>query len=236
MFFKETPTQLTARAGSLHVQARRDWPPDPDPVDATLTIRPGEPLEVILAGEGPRIIRLHSAHSSVDTGVLRTLSTSEPALVVRPPSGELTFSFASDAERDSVYAALSMTSSCRQAVRSRSADGRLRGGLDRAANYVQPSRGCRFVHGECLLEDRAVVGVFLGRQWAFGHRPKVPEADSETPGYPFRAVMKSRIRGLTALTGALAILAISAPGAGVFAVEAEVLRTASFGCGGRCRR
>ena len=106
LFFKETPTQLTARAGSLHVQARRDWPPEADTVDATLTIRPGEPLEVTLAGEGPRIIRLHSAHSSVDAGVLRTLSTSEPALVVRPPSGELTFTFASDAERDSVYAAL----------------------------------------------------------------------------------------------------------------------------------
>ena len=46
LFFKETPTQLTARAGSLRVQARRDWPPDPDAVDATLTMRPGEPLEV----------------------------------------------------------------------------------------------------------------------------------------------------------------------------------------------
>ena len=106
MFFKETPTELAAGAGSLRVRARRGWPPEQDVVDATLRMRPGEPLEVALDGEGPRTIRLHSALSSVDAGELRTLSNLEPALVVRPPTGELTFSFASDAERDSVYAAL----------------------------------------------------------------------------------------------------------------------------------
>ncbi len=105
-FFKDTPQALAVRAGSIRVKARRDWPPDSEPVDATLTMRPREPLEVQVDGEAPQIVRLHSAHSSVDAGELRTLSTSEPALVVRPATGELTFSFASVAERDAVYAAL----------------------------------------------------------------------------------------------------------------------------------
>jgi len=44
--------------------------------------------------------------------------------------------------------------------------------------------------------------------------------------------MKSRIRGLTALMGALAILAISAPGAGVLALESEGLASPlSFAAG-----
>ena len=61
---------------------------------------------VELPGEAPRIIRLHSAHSGADAGVLRTLSTTEPALVVRPSTGELLFLFATDAARDAVYEAL----------------------------------------------------------------------------------------------------------------------------------
>ena len=105
-FFRETPQSVGVRAASIRARARSEWSAADEWVDATLTIHPGEPLEVELPGEAPRIIRLHSAHSGADAGVLRTLSTTEPALVVRPSTGELLFLFATDAQRDAVYEAL----------------------------------------------------------------------------------------------------------------------------------
>jgi hypothetical protein len=38
--------------------------------------------------------------------VLRTTSTSQPALVVRPSTGELLFTFATNDQRDAVFASL----------------------------------------------------------------------------------------------------------------------------------
>ena len=105
-FFKETPRPVAPLDGTMRARARRDWSVDDEFVDATLTSRPGQPLEVQLAGVGSQTIRLHSVHSGADTGVIRTTSTSEPALVVRPSTGELLFTFATDAERDSVFASL----------------------------------------------------------------------------------------------------------------------------------
>ena len=105
-FFKETPRPVAPLSGSMRAKGRREWSLDDDFLDATLTARQGEPLEVQLAGMAPLSIRLHSAHSGADAGVINTMSTSDPALIVRPPTGELTFVFANDDERDSVYAAL----------------------------------------------------------------------------------------------------------------------------------
>ena len=105
-FFRETATPAGVRDRSIPARAQREWSVDNEWVDARLNIRPGAPVEVQLPGEAPRTIRLHSAHSGADTGVLRTLSTSEPALVVRPSTGQLLFLFATDEERDAVYAAL----------------------------------------------------------------------------------------------------------------------------------
>jgi hypothetical protein len=105
-FFKEAPTPVEVRARAIRARARREFHPDDDWVDATLTTHPGEPVVVHIVGEAPRTIRLHSAHSGADAGVLRTISTSEPALVVRLSTGELLFLFATDEERDAVYVAL----------------------------------------------------------------------------------------------------------------------------------
>ncbi len=105
-FFKETPKTLPVAARVIRTRARREWSADEEWVDATVTIRPGEPVQTQLQGEGPRTIRLHSAHSGADAGVVRTISTSEPALIVRPSTGELLFLFATDEERDAVHTAL----------------------------------------------------------------------------------------------------------------------------------
>lgn len=105
-FFKEAPTLTGVRPRSIRARARREFHPDDDWVDAALTTQPSEAVVVHIAGEAPRTIRLHSAHSGADAGVLRTLSKSEPALVVRLSTGELLFLFATEEERDAVYAAL----------------------------------------------------------------------------------------------------------------------------------
>jgi hypothetical protein len=105
-FFKDTPQPVGVRAASIPARARSEWSADDEWLDATITIRPGEPVAVQLPGEEPRTIRLHSAHSGADAGELRTMSTSEPALVVRPSTGELLFLFSTDAQRDAVHEAL----------------------------------------------------------------------------------------------------------------------------------
>jgi hypothetical protein len=105
-FFKETPAAAGVRWRSIRARVRREFHPDDDWVDATLMTQPGEPVVVHIPGEPPRTIRLHSAHSGADAGVLRTLSSSEPALVVRLSTGELLFLYATEEERDAVYAAL----------------------------------------------------------------------------------------------------------------------------------
>jgi hypothetical protein len=51
-------------------------------------------------------VRLHSAFTNVDVGVVHRLSGSEPALRVRSDKDDLTLAFASVRERDSAFAAL----------------------------------------------------------------------------------------------------------------------------------
>ncbi len=63
--------------------------------------------ELTIGGGQPMPVRLHSAFSAVDVGVLHRLGGSVPALRVKSANDDLTLAFASARERDSAFAALS---------------------------------------------------------------------------------------------------------------------------------
>ncbi len=105
MFFSQAPPIPEPQTMKLQVGVRRDWPPSRQVVPGSLVLQPGAPVELRLPTETQQL-RLHSAHSSVEVGELRRLLDSEPALVVRPATGELTISFASPDDRDAAFAAL----------------------------------------------------------------------------------------------------------------------------------
>jgi hypothetical protein len=75
---------------------------------ATLSFGDAEPGAANLSIAGGRAIpvRLHSAFTAVDVGVLHRLGGAEPALRVRSENDDLTLAFASRRERDSAFAAL----------------------------------------------------------------------------------------------------------------------------------
>jgi hypothetical protein len=106
-FFRDPPLPGATQQRTIDVGVRRGWPPPSDETErGILELRPRAPVELHVPGAAPQILRLHSAHSAADVGELRGLRASVPALVVRPSSGELTFSFASTADRDAAYHAL----------------------------------------------------------------------------------------------------------------------------------
>lgn len=108
MFFRETPPVLKPEAVTLQVGVRREWPSSGGQgqvVPGTLVLQRGAPVELRVATETQQL-RLHSAHSSVESGELRRLFSSEPALILRPATGEVTISFASPDDRDAAFAAL----------------------------------------------------------------------------------------------------------------------------------
>lgn len=106
MFFRQTPRSLEPDTKTLPVSIRRDWPPSASEVEpGSLVLQRGGPAELRVRVEIQQL-RLHSAHSSIDVGELRGLRDSEPVLVVRPSTGELTISFASADDRDAAYASL----------------------------------------------------------------------------------------------------------------------------------
>jgi hypothetical protein len=78
----------------------------PDVVPGELVVKPGESAVLRVPGREPQVLRLHSAHSSVAVGELRRLSRSDPALVMRPASGDLTLTFASVDDRNAAYAVI----------------------------------------------------------------------------------------------------------------------------------
>ena len=67
---------------------------------------PGAPVELRIPGRESQVLRLHSAHSSVQSGELRWLSESVPALLLSPATGELTLTFASNSDRDAAYSVI----------------------------------------------------------------------------------------------------------------------------------
>lgn len=107
-FFRQARPVVKPETVTLEVGVRRDWPLSGgrgQVVPGTLAVRPGAPLELRVADETQQL-RLHSAHSSVESGELRTLSSAEPALILRPATGELTVSFATPDDRDAALGAL----------------------------------------------------------------------------------------------------------------------------------
>jgi len=106
LFFRQGLSAREPESMRVPVGVRREWPPSVGHVvPGTLVSQPGAPVELRVAHDTQQL-RLHSAHSSVEVGELRTLFVSEPALVLRPSTGDLTITFAAAADRDAAFAAL----------------------------------------------------------------------------------------------------------------------------------
>jgi hypothetical protein len=91
-----TASSESGRLGRATIRATLSFTGD-QPGAADLRIGSGRPLPV----------RLHSAFSTVDVGVVHRLSGSAPALRVKAGDDDLTLAFASTRERDAAFAALS---------------------------------------------------------------------------------------------------------------------------------
>lgn len=106
MFFRQTSMMKAPEKKTLQVGVRHEWPPSADKVvPGALALQPGAPVE-LREGTETQQLRLHSAHSSFEVGVLSRLNDSEPALVVRPSTGDLIITFGSFDDRDAAFAAL----------------------------------------------------------------------------------------------------------------------------------
>jgi hypothetical protein len=116
-FFRQVPRLVRPRTTTLPVGVRREWPPSSGPVErGKIVLEPGAPVELRTPTETQQL-RLHSVHSSFEVGELRRLRDSQPVLVVRPASGDLTIYFASVDDRDAAFGALMADTQSRSAVR-----------------------------------------------------------------------------------------------------------------------
>ena len=106
VLFVDAPRPTAAPPRQLAVSVRHGWPPTGASTPGRLDLQPGAPLELRLLGGETRLLRVHSAKSSVEVGRLQWLTGSEPVLVVRAAGGEVTLGFASTDERNGAYAAL----------------------------------------------------------------------------------------------------------------------------------
>jgi len=106
-FFDEKPGRVLPRSATLTVGIRgANETHVGRVVPGTLRLHPGARVMLQTQGTGEQALRLHSAHTSVDTGELRWLSGSQPALRVKQAKGDLDIIFASRDERDAALAAL----------------------------------------------------------------------------------------------------------------------------------
>jgi hypothetical protein len=108
MFVSEAPGPAMSASARLRVVAHgagddsgvRD-------VEGILALKAGvATAELHLPGIAPRQVRLHSAFTNLDVGVLRWLSSSEPALRVLASGDVVTLGFATRRDRDSAFATL----------------------------------------------------------------------------------------------------------------------------------
>ena len=111
VFFGSRSTTAAARESakprSLNVRVRAERElSDAQVVDGVLRLNAEGPVELRTPDFGNQQLRLHSAKTSLEVGELRSLKASQPALIVRPSTGELTISFANAADRDAAVAAL----------------------------------------------------------------------------------------------------------------------------------
>ena len=109
MFSSQAPADALPATSGLRVMVRSESGQlRGTAVPGTLTFSSAEPGAADLAIGGTRTVpvRLHSAFTKVDVGLLHRLSGSEPALRVRSDNDDLTLAFGSTRERDSAFAAL----------------------------------------------------------------------------------------------------------------------------------
>ena len=109
MFASDKPTDAFPATSGLPVVARSESGGlGHAAVPATLSFGSAEPgaADLSISGARPVPVRLHSAFTAVDVGVLHRLGASEPALRVRSEDDDLTLAFGSTRERDSAFAAL----------------------------------------------------------------------------------------------------------------------------------
>jgi hypothetical protein len=107
MFFSEKPKSTIPAPKTWKVNVTDDQPTSARRAQqGDLVFSRGEPVELRVPGQAAQMLRLHSAHTSVEVGALTWLSHSEPAILVRPASGDLSMTFSSREERDAAYAAL----------------------------------------------------------------------------------------------------------------------------------
>lgn len=107
-FFRRVPAHLDSATTTIQVGLRRDWPSsggNGQVVPSSVVLQRGAPVELRTGAENQQV-RLHSAHSGIEAGELHWLFNSEPALILRPSTGELTVTFATSGDRDTAYAAL----------------------------------------------------------------------------------------------------------------------------------
>lgn len=120
MFSDQFPGDVTPATSALRVTVRHEsGGRGRGTVPGTLSFAGAEPgaADLTISGERRVPVRLHSAFTTVDVGVVHRLTGSEPALRVRSEGDDLTLSFASARERDSAFAALGAAAQARRAVR-----------------------------------------------------------------------------------------------------------------------
>jgi hypothetical protein len=120
MFVGEKPTDPFPATSALRVNVRSESGRRGGAArSATLSFASDVPgaADLSVAGARPEPVRLHSAFTSVDVGVLHRLGASEPALRVRSEDDDLTLAFASRRERDSAFAALGAEAQRQRAAR-----------------------------------------------------------------------------------------------------------------------
>jgi hypothetical protein len=109
MFTGEQPIDAFPATSGLRVVARSESGGlGHAAVPATVSFSGAEPgaADLVIAGGATIAVRLHSAFTAVDVGVLHRLGASEPALRVRSDNDDLALAFGSRRERDSAFAAL----------------------------------------------------------------------------------------------------------------------------------
>jgi hypothetical protein len=105
-FFRESPGRNERAASTLPVRVHESWPAPGEAVSGTLLFPPDGPVQ-LRSRDGEAVeLRLHSPHTSADVGELRSLNSSEPALLLRRSTGELMLGFASRADRDASFTAV----------------------------------------------------------------------------------------------------------------------------------
>jgi hypothetical protein len=110
-FIPEPSAGAALAPRTMAVGVRRGTSASAGPVvPATLRVQPGSPVGMRAEGGAEEPLRIYSTRTSVEVGRLQGLSASEPALRVHKPTGDLDISFATPADRDSVYAALAADS------------------------------------------------------------------------------------------------------------------------------